>query len=216
MLQANNMDQDIKLTSEDIRVLGVLIEKSKTTPDYYPMTVNAITSACNQKSSRKPVVDYSEDIVIHSLNSLKGRSLVSTAVGGTARTTKYKHNFATVYSVSNAELSVLCLLFLRGAQTPGEINTNAGRLYEFASLQEVSDVLNTLSSRVTPFVKELARKSGQKENRFIHLFGDIDESIEASENVASSSSSLEVRVNLLEQELLEVKALLEKITRELF
>src|SRR6218665_2878097 len=106
-----------QLSAAEQRVLGALIEKSKTTPDYYPMTLNALTAACNQKTSRRPVVDYDEETVVLALNSLKGQSLVSTAVGGTARTTKYKHNFTTVYPLSNAELAVLCLLFLRGPQT---------------------------------------------------------------------------------------------------
>src|SRR4051812_28951153 len=93
------------LTPEEIRVLGVLIEKSKTTPDYYPMTLNALTAACNQKTSRFPVVDYDEETVVMALNSLKGRSLVATSIGGGTRTVKYKHNFSTVFEVSAPELA---------------------------------------------------------------------------------------------------------------
>lgn len=211
------MNKDILLSAEEIRVLGALIEKSKTTPDYYPMTLNALTAACNQKSSRRPVVDYSEETVLAALNSLKGRSLVSTAVGGTARTTKYKHNFSTVYDISEAGLSVLCLLFLRGPQTPGELNTNSGRLYEFSSLQEVNDTLNDLANKEIPFVRELPRRAGQKENRFVHLFSEFIESTEhISADAETSNSNLEERVLQLEKELAEVKSILERITKELF
>ena len=96
------------LYAVELRVLGSLIEKSKTTPDYYPMSVNALTAACNQKTSRKPVVDYSEETVTAALNSLKSQSIVSTAVGGSIRAVKYKHNFTTVYPLSDGELAVLC------------------------------------------------------------------------------------------------------------
>src|SRR3954464_9762497 len=111
------------LSAEEQRVLGALIEKSKTTPDYYPMTLNALTAACNQKTSRSPVVDYDEETVVMALNSLKGQSLVATAIGGGSRVIKYKHNFVTVFDISPEELAILCLLMLRGPQTPGELNT---------------------------------------------------------------------------------------------
>ena len=155
----------------EIRVLGALIEKSKTTPDYYPMTLNALTSACNQKSSRKPVVDYDEETVVMALNNLKSQSLVSTAVGGSIRAVKYKHNFTTVYPLSDGELAIMCLLFLRGPQTPGELNTNSARLHEFRSLESVVECLNKLINSESPFVKELPKRSGQKETRFAHLLG---------------------------------------------
>jgi len=206
------------LNPEEIRVLGVLIEKSKTTPDYYPMTLNSITVACNQKTSRKPVVDYSEETVMLALNSLKGRSLVATAVGGTSRTIKYKHNFTTVFPVSDAQLAIMCLLFLRGAQTPGELNTNSGRLYEFASLEEVLNVLQQLTEFNPPFVKELARRAGQKETRYIHLFSEMPDNdlTETEATVTNSAGSLEARLAAVEQELAEVKETLAKITKELF
>jgi uncharacterized protein len=200
------------LSAEELRVLGALIEKSKTTPDYYPMTVNALTAACNQKTSRKPVVDYSEETVISAIHSLKSRSLVATAVGGTSRAVKYKHNFTTVYPLSNAELAILCLLFLRGPQTPGELNTNSGRLHEFSSLEGVHDALNKLME--ADFVKELPKRPGQKEARFTHLLGetinqDDDDSME--EFQGKSPSALEVRVSALENEVAELKELFHKL-----
>lgn len=197
------------LNAAELRVLGALIEKSKTTPDYYPMTLNALTAACNQKTSRRPVVDYDEETVVMALNSLKGQSLVSTAVGGTSRTTKYKHNFTTVYPLSNAELALLCLLFLRGPQTPGELNTNSGRLHEFSSLESVQEALNKLAQAGPAFVMELPKRPGQKEARYCHLLGEQpDETDEplTEEPARRHVGELESRVASLESELEAVKA----------
>jgi uncharacterized protein len=207
-----------RLSAAEIRVLGALMEKSKTTPDYYPMTINALTAACNQKTSRKPVVDYSEETVQSALNSLKAISLVSTAVGGTSRTTKYKHNFTTVYPLSDPEMAVLCLLFLRGPQTPGEINTNSGRVHEFHSLESVYDALQQLAKASPPFVKELPRRPGQKEARFIHLLQDNIQAEDDHQPVSDSGASetTESRLRALEEELARVKEELARITRELF
>src|SRR5690606_10170981 len=110
----------------------------------YPMTLNGLTAACNQRTSRFPVTDYSEEEVMQALNSLKGRSLVATAVGGGSRVMKFKHNFLTVFPMSDSEMAVICLLLIRGAQTPGELNTNANRLHEFASLEGVLDTVQKL------------------------------------------------------------------------
>lgn len=206
------------LTDEEIRVLGALIEKSKTTPEYYPMTLNSLTAACNQKSSRKPVVEYDEETVVIALNSLKAQSLVSTAVGGSSRTIKYKHNFATVYPLSEGELAILCLLFLRGPQTSGEINTNSGRLHEFSSIESVQETLSKMAQGEIPFVKELSKRHGQKEVRYMHLLTDKlpepnDEQHE--EPARRSVSSLEARVFDLETELGEVKQTLAALIKEL-
>lgn len=160
------------LSAEEQRVLGSLIEKSVVTPDYYPMTINSLTAACNQRSSRKPVVEYSEETVMHALNSLKAQSLVATAVGASIRAAKYKHNFTTIYPLSDGELAIICLLLLRGPQTPGELNTNSGRLHEFSSLASVHEAIDKLRSSPYPFVKELSRQPGQKETRFVHLLGE--------------------------------------------
>ena len=207
------------LNSIELRVLGALIEKSKTTPDYYPMTLNAITIACNQKTSRKPVVEYDEETVVIALNSLKNQSLVSTAVGGSSRTIKYKHNFTTVYPLTDGELAILCLLFLRGAQTPGELNTNSARLHEFKTIESVNEVLSKLINTQPPFIIELPKRAGQKETRFIHLLGEsinYEEDELQEEPARKHVSDLEMRLTLLENELQEVKATLDKITKELF
>lgn len=207
------------LSSTEIRVLGALMEKSKTTPDYYPMTLNGLTAACNQKSSRKPVVEYDEETVVLALDSLKKKGLTSTATGGSSRATKYKHNFAIVYPVVPAQVAVMCLLFLRGALTPGEINSNSGRLYEFESLDDVQEVLEQLSSEETPFIVQIPKRAGQKEARYIHLFaGEPDLNFEdetIAEPARKSVGELEARVAVLEENYAQLKVDFDKLMKEL-
>ena len=197
-----------KLNAEELRVLGSLMEKSRTTPDYYPMTLNSLVAACNQKSARKPVVEYNEDTVIHALDTLKKKALISTATGGSSRSIKYKHNFAIVFPVVPAEVALICLLLLRGPQTPGELNTNSGRLYEFESLDEVQQALEKLSTGETPYLTLLPKRAGQKEARYMHLFGEsIDLPEDDSEPAIprSNISDLEARVIILEEEMANLR-----------
>lgn len=214
------MDNEIKipvLNAEQIRVLGALMEKAKTTPDYYPMTMNGLVSACNQKTSRKPVVNYDEEVIGAALNSLKIAGLTSTATGGSIRNIKYKHNFAIVYPLLPSEVAVMCLLFLRGPQTPGEINTNSGRLYEFETLEEVQQTLEKLANE--GYVKQLPKRPGQKEQRYMHLFaGDVEFNEEdySHDEPVKSNSQLEERVAKLETELAELKENFDKLMKELY
>lgn len=206
------------LDAEEIRVIGSLIEKSRATPEYYPMSVNGLTAACNQKSSRKPVVNYDEATVVLILDRLKRKGLVSTATGSGIRSTKYKHNLALKYPFTPDELAVLCLLFLRGPLTPGEINSNSGRLYEFDSLEEVQQVLEKLSGGETVFVKQLPRQSGQKEMRYMHLFGSeelIEEYLQEPESMPKVSNDYEARLTIVEQELAELKAAFAALMKDL-
>jgi uncharacterized protein len=206
------------LTAEELRVLGSLMEKSKTTPDYYPMTINSLTLACNQKTSRRPVVQYDEDTVAQALNTLKRRGLISTATGGSIRSVKYKHNFAIVFPVLPKEVAIICLLMLRGPQTPGELNTNSGRIYEFESLEDVESVLERLSSPEMPFLMQLPRRPGQKEVRYAHLLSGIPEINEddfADDIPVKSTGGLEARVAKLENELAELKEAFDKLMKEL-
>jgi len=198
------------LSEQEQRVLGVLIEKSKTTPDYYPMTIAALTTACNQKTSRNPIVNYDEETVTLTLNTLKIKGLTSTATGGGSRSIKYKHNLAIVYPLVPSELTVICLLLLRGPLTPGEINTNSARLYEFETIEEIQDILQKLATEEPFYVKQLAKKGGQKEARFVHLFGGEpeDKEIPEPETKQEDNSALEERVAKLEQELEDVKEML--------
>ena len=207
------------LDDAELRVLGSLMEKSRTTPDYYPMTINSLTAACNQKTSRNPVVQFNEETVVLALNTLKRRGLVSTATGGTDRVVKYKHNFAIVYPVIPSQVALICLLILRGPQTPGELNTNSGRLYEFESIEEVQEMLENLASGDIPFIKQLPRRPGQKEVRYIHLLGGstdwAEEDQSSSEPVKRSSGELEARITKLETELAELKEAFDKLMKEL-
>ncbi|SFA39171.1 hypothetical protein SAMN04488511_101383 [Pedobacter suwonensis] len=198
------------LSAEEQRVLGALIEKSRTTPDYYPMTLNSLTAACNQKSSRNPVVNYDEETVTLTLNQLKIKGLIATATGGSSRATKYKHNLAIVYPLLPSELAIICLLLLRGPLTPGEINSNSGRLYEFESIEEVLEQLQKLSNDEPAFVKQLTKKAGQKEARFIHLLGEQAEITVETETFTApqiDTTALENRIEKLELEVEELKEL---------
>jgi len=206
------------LNAVEIRVLGSLIEKSKTTPDYYPMTLNSLTAACNQKTSRKPVVQYDEEIVVIALNELRKIGLISTATGGTSRSIKYKHNFTIVFPLTTAEVAVMCLLFLRGNQTAGELNTNSARLYEFESLEEVLTVLDKLAHYDLPLVKLQQRRAGQKEVRYTHLLGetiDFEEEELPDEPARKSVNELEARLAIVENDLAIMKESLEKLMKEL-
>jgi uncharacterized protein YceH (UPF0502 family) len=206
------------LDAEEIRILGVLMEKSKTTPEYYPMTVNAITVACNQKTSRKPVVQYDDQTVTLVLDVLKRKGLISTATGGSSRAIKYKHNFAIAFPVLPAEVSILCLLMLRGPQTPGELNTNSGRLYEFDSLEEVQGVLERLADPSLPYVMQLPRKAGQKETRYTHLLSgtaDLAQLEQETEPSAKPPGELEIRLAKVEEELAQLRADFDKLMKEL-
>lgn len=202
----------------EIRVLGSLIEKSKTTPDYYPMTLNSLTAACNQKTSRNPVVQYDEETVVIALNALKKMGLIATAMGGTSRSVKYKHNFTLIFPLTTAELAVMCLLFLRGPQTAGEINTNSARLHEFESLEEVLAVLYKLAHADIPLVQQLPKRAGQKEVRYTHLLGetiDFEEDELPEEPARKSVNEMEARLAIVEQELAIMKESLDKLMKEL-
>jgi len=206
-----------ELSAEEQRVLGSLIEKSRTTPDYYPMSLNGLQSACNQKTSRFPIVNYDEELIVSTLNSLKKKGLVSTVTGGSGRVVKFKHNMGIVFPLVPSELSIMCILLLRGAQTPGELNTNSGRLYEFDTIEDVQSTLEKLSEAEPPFVKALERRPGQKEVRFVHLLGDVPESLPESGRFGDvgSMEQLENRVDTLEKELSELKAAFNKLMDEL-
>ena len=207
-----------ELNAEEIRVLGSLIEKSKVTPDNYPLTLNSLMLACNQKSSRHPVVNYDESTVSLALDSLKRKGFVSTVTGGGGRTIKYQHNVHRMFDLPAGGLTAICLLFLRGPLTPGEINSNSGRMYVFDSLAQVQETLQKMAEYEIPLVKELPRQPGQKERRFAHLFsGDPGEFVEEVHQTTSPKvqSNLEERIQQLEEELAEVKGKLEELIREL-
>lgn len=161
------------LTDVDIRVLGSLIEKEQTTPEYYPLSLNALMTACNQSSNRNPVVKYDEGIVSRSIDALRQRGLVRATKGIDARVTKYSHRVEDVMNLNAPELAILCVLMLRGAQTPGELRTRTERIESFGDITEVEAVLDRLALR--DLVVRLPRQPGQKEARYAHLLaGEVE------------------------------------------
>jgi len=164
---------DLRLTDAEVRVLGCLIEKEMTTPDYYPLSLNALVNGCNQKSNREPVVSYDEETVMETLDSLKGKGLVWQS--DLSRVPKYAHSFLKTHNLVNKEAAILCILFLRGPQTAGEIRERTERLYKFNSIEEAKEILQSLEE--IGYAKLLPRQHGRKEPRYIHLFSDIQESM---------------------------------------
>ena len=152
-----------------MRVIGSLVEKQVTTPDYYPLTLNALVNACNQISNRDPVVNFDERIVTDAIESLRAKNLVYIFYGSESRVPKYKHMMREVFSLSPSELAAMCVLMLRGPQTVGEIRGRTTRLHAFESLMEVEATLDGLAQRDEPVVTKLPRQAGRKEARYAHL-----------------------------------------------
>lgn len=162
------------LTEIEARVVGALVEKQLTTPEYYPLTLNALNAACNQKTNREPVVTYDEATVTRAVETLREKNLVYVFYGSTSRVPKYKHMLPSVYELEPSEVAVICVLLLRGAQTLGELRERTGRLYEFTGIGEVNETLDALMHRDEPLVVKLERQVGQKEARYAHLLsGEI-------------------------------------------
>lgn len=195
------------LNDIEARVLGSLVEKQVTTPEYYPLTLNSLMLACNQKNNRTPVTSYDETAIAHALETLREKNLAYVFYGSTSRVPKYKHVLPEVMHLSQPELALICVLLLRGPQTPGELATRAFRLYEFSGLEEVESTLNSLISREPdPLVTRLPRQPGQKEARFAHLLsGEV--SVDAVQaEVAPTRSRGNDRVAALEAEVETLKA----------
>lgn len=153
----------------EARVLGALLEKEITTPDYYPLSLNALVNACNQKSNRDPVMNLDESSVRNALNALHDNLLARSVSAADSRVTKYEHRLQEAFNFDRREAAVLCELLLRGAQTPGELRSRGERMHRFDDLSEVQSALQRLMNREPPLVKVLARQPGTKESRYIHL-----------------------------------------------
>jgi uncharacterized protein len=160
---------DYTLTDAEVRVLGALIEKEITTPDYYPLSLNALVAACNQSSNRNPVVHFDEETVTSAVDGLREKKLVHIVDRGESRVIKYRHVLYEAMSLSRPAIAVMSGLMLRGPQTVGEIRNRSNRLYDFSSLEHVEGTLNSLMSDETRLVVRLPRQSGQKETRYAHL-----------------------------------------------
>lgn len=170
------MDEPLPiLNAAEVRVLGSLIEKQVTTPDYYPLTLNALTNACNQLTNRDPVVSFDEQTIVRALDGLRDKRLATLFHGAESRVAKYKHALCDVIPLTPAEVAVLCVLVLRGPQTLAELRTRSERLFAFDNLTEVEETLTALSTRQPPLVAKLPRLPGTKEARYAHLIsGPID------------------------------------------
>jgi uncharacterized protein YceH (UPF0502 family) len=199
---------EIRLTETEARVLGSLIEKDITTPEYYPLSLNALVNACNQKTNRDPVMQLREDAVRDALDGLQQQRLAGPARGADSRVTKYEQRLQEVFNFTRAETAVLCVLLLRGPQTPGEIRGRAERLHRFETLDDVQSALQKLMQREPPLAKVLRRQPGTKESRYAHLLaGDFAEAeaplpvgVEVEPNVADAE-----RITRLEEEMAELR-----------
>ena len=157
------------LNEVEARVLGALVEKDITTPDYYPLSLNALINACNQKNNREPVMNLDEDTVRRALDGLHSQNLAGPAGGADSRVTKYEHRMQEVFNFNRAETAIVGVLLLRGMQTPGELRGRAERMHRFEALDEVQSTLQRLTQREPPVVKVLPRQPGTKEARYMHL-----------------------------------------------
>ena len=204
------------LSDIETRVLGSLVEKQVTTPEYYPLTLNALTAACNQKNNRSPVTSYSPDAVEQAMESLREKNLGYVFYGSTSRVPKYKHVVPEVLHLNAAELAIMCVLMLRGAQTPGELRGNGSRLYEFSSLDEVEQTLTGLMSRDgDPLVARLPRQPGQKEVRFAHLLnGEIPTDVEVESPAPRRAAPSPDRISVLEQEVVSLKSQVQDLQQQ--
>ena len=160
---------NIVLNEMEARVLGALLEKEITTPDYYPLSLNSLVNACNQKSNRDPVMNLDEDSVRDALRTLHDNSLVRSVSATDSRVTKYEHRLQEAFNFDRREAALFCELLLRGPQTPGELRMRAERMHQFDDLSEAQSALQRLMNREPPLVKALARQPGTKESRYIHL-----------------------------------------------
>jgi uncharacterized protein len=214
------------LNEVECRVLGSLIEKDITTPDYYPLSLNALVNACNQKNNRDPVMALDEATVRQALSSLQEKRMAGPASGADSRVPKFEHRLQEVFNFDRREIAVICVLLLRGPQTPGELRGRTDRMYHFETLEDVVSALDRLAQREVRLVSVLARQPGTKESRYMHLFsGEPGEGVAAlaappagSANADSPGndrlSRLEDEVAQLRQELAEIREQLAEFRKQ--
>lgn len=218
--------EPIVLTSAAARVLGALIEKEVTTPDYYPMSMNALINACNQRSNREPVTDLDEDAVRQALHGLEDLRIAGRALGADGRVAKYEHWLGEVFNFSRAETALICVLLLRGPQTPGELRGRTDRLHRFDEITDVLAGLQKLMDREPSLVAVLPRQPGTKESRYVHLLSGSQDALRAAvpepwtprESTSESGADNE-RIARLEATVAELKqevAMLRKKIDDLF
>ena len=211
---------ELALDQIDVRVLGSLIEKQITTPEYYPLTLNALTAACNQKSNRDPVLDLDEKSVVRTLDSLRDRGLVNMVSGADMRVPKYRQTFTEKLNLTPSQVGAICVLMLRGPQTVGEIRGRTGRLHAFSDLEEVERTLNELSERSEGgLVVKLPRQVGRKESRYAHAMSGEPEIAEEEREPLVEAATLEVRseserMERIEAEMAQMRRELDELRQE--
>jgi uncharacterized protein len=194
------------LSDIESRVLGALIEKDITTPDYYPLSLNALVNACNQKNNRDPVMSLDENGVRDALHSLQEKRLAGPAGGADSRVTKYEHRIQEVFNFTRAETAIMDVLLLRGPQTPGELRGRTERMYRFEELSDVQSTLQKLMQHEPALVKMLPRQPGTKESRYTHLLsGDVEGYVTPPESTSPENAQDDDRVARLEAELAELR-----------
>ncbi len=208
------------LTEIETRVIGSLIEKDITTPDYYPLSLNALVNACNQKNNRDPVTNLAEETVRTALTTLQEKRLAGPASGADSRVTKYEHRLQEVFNFDRREIAVVCVLLLRGPQTPGELRGRTERMYHFEALDDVVSTLDRLAQREPPLARVLPRQPGTKESRYAHLFAgepsvpDVATSTVSDFSTPSASSAVD-RVAQLEEDVAELRRELSEVQQQL-
>lgn len=206
------------LNEIEARVLGSLVEKQLTTPEYYPLTLNALTAACNQKSNRDPVVSYSDDDVTAAVDSLRDKNLVYLFYGSSSRVVKYKHMLPNAYDLTPQEVAVICVMMLRGPQTVGELRERTGRLFEFSNVAEVNETLDALIRRDEPLIVKLERQPGQKEARYAHLLsGEVTQAAATpTANIPRSDriGELESKVEAMQGEIAALRAMFDEFKKQ--
>jgi len=204
------------INETEARILGSLVEKQLTTPEYYPLTLNALTAACNQKSNRDPAMSLDESAILAAIDTLRDKNLVYLFYGSGSRSVKYKHMLPNVYELEPPAVALIALLLLRGPQTAGEMRGRADRLYPFSSIGEVQETLDELAGRSEPLVVRLERQPGQKEARYAHLLsGEIDTAAFATRSqTPANDPRSNSRVDALEEELSGLKSEIAELREE--
>ncbi len=205
----------IVLTAAQARVLGALVEKEITTPEYYPLSLNALRNACNQRSNREPVMNLDEEAVRQALHGLEDLGLGGRARGGDSRVTKYEHWLGEAFNFTRAETALVCVLLLRGPQTPGELRGRTERMHRFEEIADVLAGLQKLAEREPPLAAVLPRQPGTKESRYAHLLSGMPEAASAPQPGAEGSPELEARVAELETTVAELKREIEALRQKI-
>ena len=205
------------LTSIETRILGCLLEKERITPENYPLSLNSLIAACNQSTNRDPVVSYDEKTVETGVNALREKKLATMTLGAGSRVPKYRHNLLEHFELNQREVALLCVLLLRGPQTPGEIRSRAERLHFFDSLEQVESFLSNLTQGADPLVRVLPAQPGQKERRYVQLVSReplLATIPEIPYAAPSGENPRQNRIEALENEIVALKELVQQLREE--